>query len=72
MLVLTRRPREAIRVTVGSEVVMIYLVEIGQGKVRIGIEASRSVIVDREEVALAKEEKLPKRVSNGENDNHCG
>ncbi len=51
MLILTRRPQEAIRV--GSDVTITVLA-IEAGKVRIGIDAPRHVTVDREEVHARK------------------
>lgn len=57
MLVLSRRPGEAIRI--GDDIV-IKVVAAGSGQVRIGIEAPRHVRVLREEVhgalAAANEE----------------
>ncbi len=51
MLILTRRPQEAIRV--GRDVTITVLA-IEAGKVRIGIDAPRHVTVDREEVHARK------------------
>jgi len=47
MLILTRRPQEAIRV--GSEVTITVLGVEG-GKVRIGITAPRHIAIDRQEI----------------------
>jgi len=47
MLVLTRRIGESIRI--GDDIV-VTLVQIGPGKVRLGIEAAPDVIILREEL----------------------
>ena len=52
MLILTRRPREAIFVA-GN--VRIVVLGIRGSQVRIGIEAPEDVAVDREEIHLRKE-----------------
>jgi carbon storage regulator len=52
MLILTRRPQEAIRV--GDEVVITVLGVEGS-KVRIGINAPRHITVDRQEVYERKQ-----------------
>jgi carbon storage regulator len=51
MLILTRRPQEAIRV--GDDVTLTVLGVEG-GKVRFGITAPRHISVDREEVYARK------------------
>ncbi|MBL9091462.1 MAG: carbon storage regulator [Planctomycetaceae bacterium] len=55
MLVLTRRVGESIRV--GDDIV-VTLVQIGPGKVRIGIEAPSSLTILREEL-VDQTAKLP-------------
>jgi carbon storage regulator len=52
MLILTRRPQEAIRV--GNDVTITVLGVEG-GKVRIGITAPRHITVDRQEVYERKQ-----------------
>jgi carbon storage regulator len=52
MLILTRRPQEAIRV--GNDVTITVLGVEG-GKVRIGITAPRHISVDRQEVYERKQ-----------------
>ena len=52
MLVLTRKPGELIHV--GGDVVL-KVVEIRGGRVRLGIEAPRSVVIERGEIARARE-----------------
>lgn len=47
MLILTRRPGEAIRI--GDEV-EIFLVAVNGNQVRLGIKAPKSVAVHREEI----------------------
>ncbi|MCE9607665.1 MAG: carbon storage regulator [Planctomycetia bacterium] len=47
MLVLTRRVGESIRI--GDDIV-VTLVQIGPGKVRLGIEAAPDVVILREEL----------------------
>jgi carbon storage regulator CsrA len=56
MLVLTRRVNEVIRIqTASGDVIRVSVAEVQRGgKVRLGIEADASVIIDREEVAVAK------------------
>jgi sRNA-binding carbon storage regulator CsrA len=39
----------------GTEIIRIVLVEIRGSKARIGVEAERTVQIDREEVYLAKQ-----------------
>lgn len=51
MLVLTRKVGESIRV--GGDIT-ITVVDAGGGKVKIGIDAPRSVTVDRAEVAASR------------------
>lgn len=51
MLVLTRKKGETIRI--GGDIV-VTVVDIGQGKVRIGVEAPKTVPVDRSEVHEAR------------------
>jgi carbon storage regulator len=50
MLILTRKPGETIRI--GSEIV-IKVIEVIGNRVRIGIDAPKSVAVHREEVYLS-------------------
>jgi len=54
MLVLTRRPNETIRIN--GRVRVTVLGFKGRGKVRIGIEASPDIEIDREEVWERKQE----------------
>ena len=54
MLILTRKRNEAI--LIGDDI-RIKVTSIGDGKVRIGIDAPASVVVDREEVRKAKAKK---------------
>ncbi len=51
MLVLMRRPGESIHI--GPDIV-VTLVTLERNRARIGIEAPRDVVIDREEVALKK------------------
>jgi carbon storage regulator len=51
MLVLMRRPGESIHI--GPDIV-VTLVALERNRARIGIEAPRDVIVDREEIAEKK------------------
>jgi carbon storage regulator len=55
MLILTRRPQEAIRV--GNDVTITVLGVEG-GKVRIGITAPRHITVDRQEVYERKQREV--------------
>jgi carbon storage regulator len=51
MLVLMRRPGESIHI--GPDIV-VTLVTLERNRARIGIDAPRDVVIDREEVALKK------------------
>lgn len=53
MLVLSRRPEEAIIINGNIRIVVCEI--RAEGKVRIGIEAPKHIAVDREEVHLAKQ-----------------
>lgn len=50
MLVVTRKVNEKIII---GENITIVVVDVGQGRVKIGIDAPRDVPVDREELRLA-------------------
>ena len=52
MLVLSREKNE--RVMIGNDVI-VTIVEIRNGRVRLGIEAPDGVIVDREEIRKRRE-----------------
>jgi carbon storage regulator len=52
MLILTRRAGETIRIGADVEVTVIA---INASQVRIGVKAPKDVAVDREEVAIRKE-----------------
>jgi carbon storage regulator len=52
MLILTRRRGETIRI--GNDI-EITVVEVKASQVRIGIKAPKDVIVDREEIAIRRE-----------------
>lgn len=54
MLVVSRRPRQRIAIQAGKHLIWVELVEIQQGKVRLGIDAGKDVQVDREEVYESK------------------
>lgn len=56
MLVLTRRPEQKILIDGGVDAggVTITIVEVRGEQVRVGIDAPRSMVVDREEVDEAK------------------
>ena len=58
MLVLSRKPREAIRI---GDNVWITILEIKRGAVRLGVEAPREVSVLRSE--LLEEQRVPAEVS---------
>lgn len=47
MLVLTRRPGEALRI---GDDIAIRILEVGRGQVRVAIDAPREIPVHREEV----------------------
>lgn len=50
MLVLSRKKGETIDITVGGERIEVSVVEIRGDKVRLGVEASKSVAIHRREV----------------------
>lgn len=52
MLILTRRAGETIRIGADIEV---CVVAVHASQVRIGIKAPKDVVVDREEIAIRKE-----------------
>lgn len=54
MLVLSRRRDERIIIGDGYDAIVICVAEIDGDKVRIGIDAPKSVPVNRQEVYLAK------------------
>ncbi len=54
MLVLSRRRDERIIIGEGYDAIVICIAEIDGDKVRIGIDAPKSVPVNRQEVYLAK------------------
>lgn len=51
MLILSRKPGEALRI---GEDILIHVIAVKGLQVRIGIEAPRDIAVDREEIALRK------------------
>ena len=56
MLILMRRPGESIHI--GGDVV-VTLVSLERNRARIGIQAPRDIAVDREEIALRKQNGEP-------------
>jgi carbon storage regulator len=50
MLVLTRKPNEEVVIQLGGRMVFIRVLEAGNGRVRIGVDAPRDVAVHRLEV----------------------
>lgn len=58
MLVLTRRTGETIRI---GDTVAVTLLEVKGNQARIGIEAPREIVVDREEVYLRKQQESAAR-----------
>jgi len=56
MLVLTRRVGESIRI---GDDITVTLVQIGPGKVRLGIEAAPDVVILREELIDSKSVPAP-------------
>lgn len=55
MFVLSRKPNEKLRITLedGRQIVVV-VVEVRGDKVRIGIDAAKTIRVDREEIAVSK------------------
>jgi carbon storage regulator len=52
MLILTRRPREAVKI--GKDI-WVKVLEVRGNQVKIGFEAPSDVLIDRDEVAQIKE-----------------
>jgi carbon storage regulator len=50
VLVLTRKPNEDVVIQLGSRLVRVRVLDAGNGRVRLGIDAPRDVTVHREEV----------------------
>lgn len=50
MLVLSRKLGERIMIGTGADQVVLTIVEIDRGKIRIGIEAPKDVVIMREEL----------------------
>lgn len=57
MLVLSRTIDEKIIIRSGTERIEVQVVAVRGQKVRLGVIASKNVLVDREEIANAKEGK---------------
>lgn len=56
MLVLSRHTDERIRITLpDGQVIALVVVELKPAAVRLGIQAPRDVVVDREEIAVRKD-----------------
>ena len=53
MLVLTRKPGEAVHIGGG---IVVTVVEVQGGKVKLGIAAPREVVIDRDEVAAVRDD----------------
>jgi len=68
MLVLTRKKNEQIVITLGTQMVIVRVLEVCRDRVRLGIIAPKAVTIHREEVArrLAQAAKEPERMLAGE------
>lgn len=55
MLVLGRKTRERVKLTVGGVVVWITVVRLGGPCARLGFDAPDEVVIEREEVARARD-----------------
>lgn len=53
MLILTRKPAEALVISSG---IRVHVMSVNGNQVRIGIEAPNDVEVDREEICLRKQQ----------------
>lgn len=51
MLILTRRPGETIRI---GEDIWVQVIAVNGSQVRVGVQAPREIVVDREEIALKR------------------
>lgn len=67
MLVLGRKKNERIMVEVGGELIIITLVDFSRERARIGIDASKKVIIHREEVwnAITEHTEAERRLPDG-------
>ena len=50
MLVLTRKPQEEIVIQLGRRVVRVRVLDAGNGRVRLGIDAPPDIAVHRQEI----------------------
>lgn len=55
MLILSRRPNESLRITIGGVRLDITVVGLHGNQVRLGLRAPPEVTIDREEIALKKD-----------------
>ena len=55
MLILERKIDERIRVTMGGIEVWIQIVEVRYGRVKVGIDAPREAVIQREEIIVETE-----------------
>lgn len=53
-LVLTRKRKESVELTISGQVVKVEVVSVDRDKVRLCFDADSSVKIDRQEVAQAK------------------
>ena len=53
-LVLTRKRKESIELTINGQVIKVEVVSVDRDKVRLCFDADESVKIDRHEVAQAK------------------
>jgi carbon storage regulator len=53
MLVLSRHQNQSITMTLEGQEIRVVVIEVQAGKVRLGVEADRSITVHRTEVAEA-------------------
>lgn len=57
-MILTRRPGETIRI---GEDIWVQVIAVNGTQVRVGIQAPREIVVDREEIALKRAADANKR-----------
>jgi carbon storage regulator len=51
MLILSRKVNEQIVIRYGEHTALVRIIEIGRGRVRLGVTAPNDVVVHREEIA---------------------
>ena len=61
MLVLSRRPKESLRITFGERTLTVTVIEMLGNKIRLGFDGPRDIQVTRSELLPAREGPCPAR-----------